>query len=81
MLNDITRNQVVGVWFAAVAVIIAAVVAMGVSVGIGTAAVLLTACVVPPGIVFALWRGAPTETIGEVLYAENARTGGGGSHD
>jgi hypothetical protein len=82
MLNEITRNQLVGVWFAAVAVIIAFVVAMGGNVGVGTAAVLLTACVVPPGMVVALWRGAPTETIGEILYARNRATGGdGGSHE
>jgi len=80
MLNDITRHQLVGVWFAAVAVI-ASVVAMGVDVRISTPAVLLTACVVPPGMVLALWRGAPGETIGAILCAENTRTGGGGSHD
>jgi hypothetical protein len=47
----------------------------------GTEAVLLTACVVPPGMVFVLWRRAPTETIGEILYAENTGTSAGGSHD
>ena len=76
MVNDITRNQLVGAWFAAVAAIIASVVAMGVNVRTSTTALLLTLCVVPPGIVSALWRGASTETIGEILYAENTGTEG-----
>jgi len=70
-LNDITRNQLAGVWFAAVAIAIASVVATGVNVGTSTTALLLTLCAVPPGIIFALWRGASTQTIGEILYAEH----------
>jgi hypothetical protein len=70
MLN-VTRNRLVGVWFAAVAITIASVVATGVNVGISTTALLLTLCAVPPGIIFVLWRGASTQTIGEILYAEH----------
>jgi hypothetical protein len=72
MLNDITRNRLVGFWFAAVAVIIACVVAMGASPGVSTTALLLTLSLVPPGIVLVLWRGAPPTTVGEILYAANA---------
>ena len=68
MLKNITRNRLVGCWFAAVAVIIASVMAMGVNVGISTAALLLTLSLVPPGIALALWRGAPPPTIGEIVY-------------
>jgi hypothetical protein len=32
---------------------------------------LLTLCVVPPGIILALWRGAAPVRIGEILHAEN----------
>jgi hypothetical protein len=71
MLNDITRNRLVGFWFAAVAVIIAVVVAMGVNVAVSTTALLLTLSLVPPGIILVLWRGAPPQTVGEILYAPN----------
>jgi hypothetical protein len=71
MLNDITRNRLVGLWFAAVAVIIASVVATGARVTASTTALLLTLSVVAPGILMALWRGAPPQTVGEILYAAN----------
>ena len=76
MLKDITRNRLVGFWFAAVAVTIASVIAMGVNVGVSTAALLLSLSIVPPGIILALWRGAPPPTVGEILYATNNRTEG-----
>ena len=71
MLKDITRNRLVGFWFAAVAVIIASVWAMGVNVAVGTTALLLTLSLVPPGIRLVLWRGAPPPTVGEILHAAN----------
>ena len=69
MLNDITRNGLVGLWFAAVAVVIASVVAFGVNVGVSTTALLLTLSLVPPGITLVLWRGAASQTVGEILYS------------
>jgi hypothetical protein len=71
MLKDITRNRLVGCWFATVAIIVAAVIAMGVNVGVSTTALLLTLSLVPPGIILALWRAAPAPTVGEILYAAN----------
>ena len=76
MLKDITRNRLVGGWFAIVAVIIASVIAMGVNVSVSTTALLLTLSVVPPVIILALWRGAPPPTVGEILYAANTRKEG-----
>jgi hypothetical protein len=76
MLKHITRNRLVGWWFAAVVLSVATVIAMGVNVGVSTSALLLTLSLVPPGIILALWRGAPPSTIGEVLYAANTRTEG-----
>ena len=76
MLKDVTRNRLVGFWFAAIAVIVASVVAMGVNVGVSTTALLLTLSLVPPGIILALWRGAPPPTVGEILYAANTRKEG-----
>jgi hypothetical protein len=68
MLNDFTRNRLVGLWFAAVAVAIAFFVATGANVTASTTALLLTLSVVAPGILMALWRGAPPQTVGEILY-------------
>jgi len=76
MLTGITRNRLVGFWFAAVAVVIASVVAMGVNVGVSTTALLLTLSLVPPGIIVVLWRGAAPQTVGEILHAANKGTGG-----
>jgi len=74
MLKNISRNQLVGFWFAGVAIIIAFAIVMGVNVGVSTTAVLLTLSLVPPGIIVALWGKAPPATIAEVLYETNART-------
>ena len=74
MLKHITRNQLVGFWFAGVAVIVAAMIVMGVNVGVSTTAVLLTLSLVPPGMIVALWGKAPPPTIAEVLYEANTRT-------
>ena len=76
MLKNITRNRLVGLWFAAVAVVIASVVAMGVNVAVSTTALLLALSLVPPGIMLVLWRGAPPPTVGELLYAANTPKGG-----
>jgi hypothetical protein len=76
MVNDITRNRLVGLWFAAVAVVIASVVALGVNVGVSTTALLLTLSLVPPGIVLGLWRGGPPQTVAEILYTANKGTEG-----
>jgi len=73
MLKDITRNLLVGLWFAAVAVIIATVIVTGVHVGVATTALLIALSVVPPGIMLALWPAAPPPTVAEILYAANTR--------
>ncbi|MGE0448851.1 MAG: hypothetical protein AB7Q29_04635 [Vicinamibacterales bacterium] len=74
MLNSITRNRLVGFWFGAVALIIGSVLATGVNVAVSTTAFLLALSLVPPGIVMALWSGGSSPTVGEILYATNART-------
>jgi hypothetical protein len=68
MLNDITRNGLLALWFATVAVVIASVVALGVNVGVSTTALLFALSLVPPGIMLVLWRGAAPQTVGEILY-------------
>jgi hypothetical protein len=76
MVNDITRSRLVAGWFLTVALISALVIALGVDVGGSTTALLLTLSIVPPGIILALWRGAPPPRVGEILYATNPRREG-----
>ena len=71
MLKEISRNRLVGFWFAAVAVIIASVVAMGVDVAASTTVLLLAMSLVPPAIMWLVWRGAPPPTAREILYSAN----------
>jgi hypothetical protein len=76
MLIDVTRNRLVGLWFAVVALTIATVAAMDVNVGAATTVLAITLSLVPPGIILALWRDSPPPTIGEILYAVNTRPEG-----
>jgi hypothetical protein len=54
-------------WCAAVALIVVAALALGVSVTIGTATMLLALCLVPPAMVLMLWPGVQPQTVAEVL--------------
>ena len=76
MLKDISRTRLVGYWFTAVVLIAAVAVVAGVKVNISTAALLLAMCLVPPAILFVVWRGAPPSTVGELLYAADAAKDG-----
>jgi len=76
MLKDITRNRLVGYWFALVAVLFAIVIVMGVHVGVSTSALLFAGSLVPPGIVLALWTEGPPPTVGEIIYAADTVKGG-----
>jgi hypothetical protein len=53
--------RVLQIWFAVVLLIVVAAIAMGVSVTIGTGALLLAMCLVPPAVLLMLWPSdAPT---------------------
>ena len=71
MLNEMSRNRLLAIWFGAVAVVAASIIAMGVSVAAGTTAFLIILSLVPPAIVFILWRGRPSPTVAEILHAAN----------
>ena len=74
MLNDMTRSRWIQVWFAAVALVVVASVALGAAVSIGTGALLLALCLVPPVIILLLWPGVQTPSIAEVMHdAERSR--------
>lgn len=68
MRKDMTRARLIQVWFAAMALVVVASLALGVAVTIGTGAMLLALCLVPPAIILMLWPGVPTPTIAEVLH-------------
>ena len=76
MLKTLSRTRVVGLWFVAVAVIIGGLVATGVNIAVSTAALLLTMCLVPPAIVWLVWPGAPSPTVGDMLHSGNRQKEG-----
>jgi hypothetical protein len=74
MRKEMTRSRLIQVWFAAVALVVVAGVALGAAVTIGTGAMLLALCLVPPAIILMLWPAAQPPTIAEVLHdAERSR--------
>ena len=67
MRTDMTRSRVIQTWFAAVALVVVAALALGASVTISTGGMLLALCLVPPAILLKLWPGKQRQTVGEVL--------------
>ncbi len=74
MLRDMTRSKVIQTWFAAVVLVVVAGIAFGASVTIGTGAMLLALCLVPPAIVLLLWPGVQPPTAGEVIHGVDRRS-------
>jgi len=68
MLKDVTRSRLIQIWFAAVALVVVAGIALGVSVTGGTGAMLLALSLVPAFLILMLWPGRLAPTIAEVLY-------------
>jgi len=58
MLKNITRAKLIQIWFAAVALVVVAAIALGVAITISTAALLVAMSLVPPVIVLMLWPTA-----------------------
>jgi hypothetical protein len=71
MVKAISRIRLVGFWFAAVVVITASVVAMGVNVAVSTSVLLLTLSLVPPAIMLVVWDRDSSTTVAEILYSAN----------
>lgn len=69
MLKDISRTRLAVAWCAAVIVIGAAGVVAGVAITVSYAALLLVICLAPPAVMLLVWRGAPPQTVAEVLYS------------
>jgi hypothetical protein len=63
----VTRSKVIQVWFAAVMLVAVAGIALGITVTIGTAALLLAMCLVPPAVVLMLWPSDNASTLAEAI--------------
>ena len=69
-----TRSKMIQGWFAAVALISAAVLAYGVVWSVWTWAVMMAVCLVPPTFLMMLWNDGRKRSISEVIYdAEQQR--------
>lgn len=73
MLKHMSRSRAIQVWFAAVALIVAAGIALGAAMTLGTGAMLLALCLVPPAMILLLWPGIEHPTIAEVLHDAERR--------
>ena len=73
MLKHMTRAKVIQVWFAAVALLVVAAVALGAQATVGTGGMLLALSLVPPLVVFLLWPEPRSVTAGHVLRGTDRR--------
>ncbi len=71
MGRDMTRSRLIQVWFAAIALICAAGVTLGISVTMSTGMMLAALSLVPPAIVFMLWPGVQPRSASEVIHDTN----------
>ena len=62
-----TRSRVIQTWFAAVLLLAVAAMVLGPSMTIGTAALLLAMCLIPPVVVFMLWPSDKASTLAETI--------------
>jgi len=73
MLQTMTRMKLIQIWLVAVVLIAVASVALGATVTLGTAALLLLLCLAPPAMVLKLWPGVQAPTAGDVLRGSDRR--------
>jgi hypothetical protein len=73
MFNNMTRSRLLQIWFTSVVLIAVAGFAFGASVTLGTGAILLALCLVPPAIIMKLWPSVQPQTIAQVLHDTERR--------
>jgi hypothetical protein len=73
MLKALTQSKPIQVWFAAIALIVVAGAALGVSVTAGTAVMLFALSLIPLAIVLVLVPGIRSKTAADVLYGTDRR--------
>ena len=66
MFQTLTRAKAMTAWFVAVALMIVTAIAIGVHVTIGTAAMLLALCLVPPIVALFVWPGVEPPTVSDI---------------
>ena len=69
MFQSINRPIAVGLWCALLLVIAGVGVVAGVPITAAASSLWVAACLVPPAIMLMVWRGAPPQTVAEVLHA------------
>jgi hypothetical protein len=70
-MRGITRSRLIQGWFATISLVVVAAVALGVTVTIGTAVILLALSLVPPAILLVLWPSVQPITAADVLYGRD----------
>jgi hypothetical protein len=74
MLRHLTRAKVIQIWFGGAALIVAASLAFGAEMTVGTGVMLAAFCIVLPAIILMVWPGGEQRTVAEVLHhAEDGR--------
>jgi len=68
MLKNMTRTRLIQIWFTAMLLVVVAAIAVGARMTVGTGAMLLALCLVPPAIILALWPGVQPPTASEILH-------------
>ena len=71
MLKGVSRVRLIGAWFAVVTVMMACSVAAGAAVTLNMGELWLGACLVPPTVMWFVWRGASPLTVAELLNSVN----------
>jgi len=73
MLQTMTRAKAIRAWFVAVALIVVTAIAIGVHVTIGTAAMTLALCLVPPIVALFVWPGVEPSTVSDIVHDRGRR--------
>ena len=72
-IRQTTRSKVILIWFALVVLVGVAAMALGAEMTIGTAALLLAMCLVPPAVVLMLWPSDNAVTMAEAIRDAKSR--------
>jgi hypothetical protein len=72
-IRQITRSKVILIWFALVLLVAVTAIALGAAMTIGTAALLLAMCLVPPAVVLMLWPSDDSLTMAEAIRDAKSR--------
>jgi hypothetical protein len=74
MAIRMTRSRLIATWYAAVALVVVAALALGAAMTVSTGAMLLALTLVPPVLVIVLWPGVQPLTASEVIHGANRRS-------